>query len=67
MFRHTEFRENKENLARLESVDPDALEAIVDFIYSSSIEINDENVFPIMAAVDFLGISTLRVNIDPVC
>ena len=42
-----------------ESMSPETLQQIIDFIYSGNLHINDENVFQVLAAADHLQITSV--------
>lgn len=57
------FKESKQEKIHLHDIDHEALAAIIDFIYTSVIEITEENVYLLMEAANLLQISALRVCI----
>jgi len=62
MFAKHGFRESTENVVRFESMDADTLEAIIKFIYTSSIDIKESNVYSLMMAADLFLVTSLRVS-----
>lgn len=56
------FKESKQDKINLYDIDQEALSSILDFIYTSTIEITEENVYLLMEAANLLQISALRVG-----
>lgn len=57
------FIESKGDKVNLNGIEKAALSNILEFIYSSYIEINDENVYTLMEAANLLQIHSLRVGL----
>lgn len=60
--REASFKESKQGKIILYDIDHEALAAIIDFIYTSVIEITEDNVYLLMEAANLLQISALRVS-----
>lgn len=63
MFTTKMFKEYNEELVQLQLVDHLALKKILQFIYTSSIEIDDYNIYLLMSAVDLFAMSSLKVRL----
>ena len=53
-------RERYENIIEIQSVEGEIMKALVDFIYSGSVTINDENVMSLLSGADYLQLHEVK-------
>lgn len=57
----SELLESRQREVTLKQVDPDAMEMLVDFAYTASIEVNEENVQTLLPASSLLQLNNVRI------
>ena len=55
-----EMKEKHENKVKIESVDGKAVKSLVEYMYNGSIDIDDRNVFEMLAAADYLQLMDVK-------
>ena len=53
-------KESRENVVKLQGVEATAIETIVEYFYTATIDINDQNVIEILEAADYLQLEELK-------
>jgi len=57
-----QMKEKYQNVVEIKGISSDIFQLIVDYVYSGTAKINDETVFDMMAASDYLDMNGMAIN-----